>query len=74
MKIFILPRVEECTEEYHTEGGLVVLAKDIDKAKELIKAETQARPTEEEWASATIFDVVGEHEPAHWIMSDTGCC
>lgn len=37
MRLFIWQRVDNLTYHYHPEGGLVVVAKDLERARELIK-------------------------------------
>lgn len=73
MKIYIL-RVEKLTDRYHENGGLAVIARDLDHAKEVILEDPEIQPTDEEWESAESFELAGEPEPKFWVFPDAGCC
>jgi hypothetical protein len=76
MKIFILQRVQCCNAiNYHSEGGIVIIAKDINHAKEMIKNSQNSRVDDDEWETAEIFELKGKNiNPKFWLMEDAGCC
>ena len=80
MKIFIWKRIKEATDHYHTEGGVVVIA----------KSENSARHLANNWISEEsyngnckiydgeqpdlILDCVGDIDPTVFVFPDAGCC
>lgn len=71
MKVFVWERVEHCTDNYHSEGGVVVFAETESRARELTylkgcKIESNELPDD-------IREVQGGSE-AVYIMPDAGCC
>lgn len=75
MKVFILERVEKLTYNYHSEGGLVVIAKDLESAKVLVSSDEDIQSTNEEWSSAKVYDLKDENAVAtYYIFPDAGCC
>lgn len=74
MKIIIFEHVEELTERYHCDGGLVIIAKDIERAKELISKDEYIKPTQEEWENALIYELKNEEEERYFVFPDAGCC
>ncbi len=77
MKIYILS-VSKLTSSYHGGGGLAVIARNLDHAKEVILADPEIQPTDEEWEAAESFELVvdqfTEPEPKFWVFPDAGCC
>jgi len=74
MKIFILEYVDHLTERYHSDGGMVIIAKDLSQAKELISNDEYCNPTDEEWSLALVYDLVSDSDPKVFIFPDAGCC
>lgn len=74
MKVIIFEYVSELTNRYHDDGGLVIIAKDIESAKALISKDEYIRPTEEEWEKAIIYDLKDEVEERYFVFPDAGCC
>lgn len=74
MRIFIFERIEECSDSYHAEGGLVVIAEDETQAKQMIAQAEHTNVTEEEWAKAESFYIEGSPTPRIWTFPDAGCC
>ena len=71
MKVFVWERVEHCTDNYHSEGGVVVFAETESRARELAylkgcKIESNELPDD-------VREVQGGSE-AVYIMPDAGCC
>jgi hypothetical protein len=74
MKIFVFNRINQCSCNYHTEGGVVIVADDIDAAKELIKSDEYISITKKEWANVEAFELATVVLPKYWVMPDAGCC
>jgi len=74
MKVFIFERIEKLTYNWHPEGGLVIIAADIEAAKELIKSDKEIQPTNEEWRHVEIYELKENVTPKFWVMQDAGCC
>jgi hypothetical protein len=74
MKIFIFEYVAKCSENYHSGGGVVIIAEDVESAKELISTDEYITITDEEWESAEMFNISDVIKPKYWVMPDAGCC
>ena len=74
MKMFIWERIEEATESWHPEAGLVVVAVSLDAAKFLIANNENLKPNIEIPEPSKVYELVGEHEPSVLIFPDSGCC
>jgi hypothetical protein len=72
MKVFVWKRIDEATDNYHTEGGVVVFAESLERAMELANAIAGCSIKESEKPDE-IRNVDGDSE-AVYIMRDTGCC
>lgn len=74
MKIFIFESVGRCSYNYHTKGGVVVIAKDKRAAKKLLKKDPAIDIEEYEWAEAKSYKLANEEKEKFWVMPDAGCC
>lgn len=74
MKIFIFEEIEQLTYNYHSGGGLVVVAQDQVHAKELVSADSNIVLDKKDWSAAKIYDVRGKVESTMYIFPDAGCC
>lgn len=75
MKLFIWHRVDNATDNYHSEGGVAVIADSLERAREILKPRTGKNDRECE-ALTTEPDVVRECEgpDAVFVFPDAGCC
>lgn len=73
MKIFILEYVEQLTGNYHPEGGLVVIADNLERAKEICGEQDGCEPSEKEWDKAVVYDCTAIEEKI-FVFPNTGCC
>jgi hypothetical protein len=74
MKIFIIYG-SQVSSNYHTGGGLVVIAENEEKAKELLLPHTEIQISNDEWKRSESFDLKDENtEAKFWVMPDAGCC
>lgn len=69
MKMFLWEKVDELTDRYHSEGGLVIIAEDLSLAKRMMPEGCEALEKEPDY-------VVGvETEVSNiFIFPDSGCC
>lgn len=74
MKIIIFEYVEQLTGRYHCDGGLVIIARDVERAKELISKDKYINPTQEEWEKAFIYELKEKQEERYFVFPDAGCC
>lgn len=72
MKVFVWGRVGVCSDNYHSEGGVVVFADSEDRARQLANLEGGCAISEEEMPD-DVRDVTGGDERV-FIMPDAGCC
>jgi hypothetical protein len=73
MKIYIFERISQVSGNWHPEGGLVIIANDIEEAKQLIAKDDNISPTDKEWETVESFEIIA-NEPKYWVMPDAGCC
>ena len=74
--MYVFPRVELLTDEYHSEGGAVVLASGLEAAVETLRSRG-AKPSEGEVALAREFLLDSrekEYGPDSYLFPDAGCC
>lgn len=81
MKIMIFERLDGLTNCYHQEGGLVIIAKNIDSAKKLVEQkkfkeciDEDFELSQEDLAKAKVLELSGSHKEEIIIFPDTGCC
>jgi hypothetical protein len=74
MKIYVFERVGKVSNNYHEEGGLVIIANDIEHAKELINKTDDIDVTDDEWSKVESYELAENVEPKIWAMPDAGCC
>jgi len=72
MMVFIWPRIKRATDNYHSEGGVVVVAKDEAAARELANGVKDCSIAPNEKPES--YMLRGSPEPKVWIMRDAGCC
>jgi hypothetical protein len=74
MKIFVFERINKVSDNYHTEIGLVIIAGNIEHAKDVIKQDTSIEVSEDEWQHVECFELANNEESKFWVMPDAGCC
>lgn len=78
MKAFIFKDLSQVSSNYHTEGGLVVIAKDETHVNKLISQEKyDIEITEQEWEDVQVFDLDCTHKTYDaqvFVFPDAGCC
>ena len=74
MKLFVL-YAAQVSARYHSDGGMVVVASDLRAAKALVATEApDAAVSDEEWKSATRYDLAGNPKPSVRVFPNAGCC
>lgn len=77
MKVFIWQRIQELTDNYHSDGGLVVVAANLQRAVELAEAEGVKFSKEEDYDELTptnVYNTDDSTEEKVFIFPDAGCC
>ena len=72
MDVYVFHRVDCCSDNYHTEGGVVVFAATEERAKHLANLEPGCQIGPDEHPD-DVRTVDGGDE-AVYIMPDAGCC
>lgn len=73
MHIFIFSSIENLTNRYHSDGGLVVIAPDITQAIEQATSDGVTF-TGEEIAAVKSYRLADDAEQEVFIFPDAGCC
>lgn len=76
MKVFIWNSINELTDNYHSDGGLVVVAKDLERAHELARNEgvTFSEGDYDELTPTIEYNTDDSAEERVFIFPDAGCC
>jgi hypothetical protein len=74
MKMFIFKDILQVSDNYHTGGGLMVIARDEEHVKELIADEDDINIFDDEWKLAVVYELKNEEEPMIFVFPDAGCC
>lgn len=74
MKVFVWEYVGKVSDNYHEEGGLLVVAHNEERAKELITAEPYVNVTEDDWKDVIIIDALPGEKERLITFPDAGCC
>ena len=74
MKAFIFEDVNQVSNRYHPEGGLVIIAKDTYHVEELIKDYDYIEIEKEDWEKVVVYELAGHVEPKVFLFPDAGCC
>lgn len=72
VKVFVWERVEKCSDNYHSDGGVVVFAESEQRAREIANTHQGCEIREDE-KPTYVRDVLGS-ELAVFIMPNAGCC
>ncbi len=73
MKIFVWERLEQATDNWHPEGGVMVVAETVEHAKDL--AQKQGVTFGNQYDTEVIeYELVGIHEEKVFVFPDAGCC
>lgn len=84
MNLYILEKVERCTDRHHDDGGLVIIAEDLHSAKLMIERDNQQRIdnnqshlytiTDEQWHKVRELILYSPAEPEIIVFPNAGCC
>jgi hypothetical protein len=76
MKVFIWERIEKLTDNWHTDGGLVVVAANLQRAVELAEAEGVefSKGDYDELTPSNLYNTDDSAEEKVFIFPDAGCC
>lgn len=74
MKIFIWSHVRQCSQNYHSDGGVVVIAESVEAAVALANANNGCIVDLKVDGPPDTFELVGDAVPSAYIFPDAGCC
>ncbi len=74
MNAYIFENVEQLTSNYHSGGGLIIFARDIDHATELTRSDSSISISDVEWSEAKVFKMADDVQPQIFKFPDAGCC
>jgi hypothetical protein len=72
MNVYIWNRVDQASDSYHSEGGVVVFADSLDEARSLANATDGCEILDKEQPDETRACADGPKKV--FIMPDAGCC
>lgn len=75
MKVFIFQYVGKVSGNYHPEGGLVIIAKDINRVKEMIAEQDVIELTEDDYNDVIELPLENKNTTEEiYTFPDAGCC
>ena len=74
MKVFIWETIQELTDSYHSDGGLVVIAESVDVALAEAMKLGVVFSKEEEQIPDKVYELAGDAKPDVFIFPNAGCC
>jgi protein-L-isoaspartate O-methyltransferase len=74
MMIYVFQNVEKLTDNWHSGGGLVIVANGPEHARELIAGDKSIQLTTQDWFDCKVYPLNGHHNPAVFVFQDAGCC
>lgn len=74
MNVYVFERIGKVSDYYHEEGGLMIAANSVERAKEMIDAKPFVKVTDEEWAEVLVIAAHPDTEESFITFPDAGCC
>lgn len=74
MNVYVFEWVDQVSGREHAGGGLLIVAKSVERAKEMIADETYVDVTDEEWAKVIVIKSYVKSEERLIAFPDAGCC
>lgn len=84
MNVYIWHRIDKCTSEHHPEGGLVVVAKSLERAREIARNAGRGKKSgcdtsivehcDPSPAPDVVLPLAGGPEERVIMFPDSGCC
>ena len=74
MNIFIFEDLQQVSNNYHKNGGLVIVAWNIENAKKLVEPDEYIKITDEEWNNVITYELKHDEEEKYYVFPDAGCC
>lgn len=75
MKAFVFEYLDKVSDNHHEEGGLFIVARDKERAIELIdETNGTVRVTSDEWKKVLVYELSGSYEEKLIAFPDAGCC
>jgi len=72
--IVIIPRMDQASHRYHSEGGAVVVAASEDDARTLLNVTPDVTLLDTEWEGRVVYELAKDYPPNVTIFPDAGCC
>jgi UDP-N-acetylmuramate-alanine ligase len=74
MKLFVFQYIGQVSENYHSGGGLAIVANDEEHVKELVQKEEYIEVSEKDWEQVVIYNISDNTEAKIFVFPDAGCC
>lgn len=72
MRVFIWEKVNQCSNNYHSEGGVVVIADNLKRAVEIAN-QVQGCDIQSSEMPDDVYSIIADEEKV-FIFPDAGCC
>lgn len=74
MHIYLFENVSKVSGMYHSEGAVMVVARNAEAVKALIAETPYVELTQDNWDCVRIFSTSSMELPEVFIFADSGCC
>ena len=74
MTAYVWQQVAQVSDNWHRNGGLLIVAESREHAKALIEAEADVAVTDDEWAKVIEIPCAAAAAPRLMAFPDAGCC
>lgn len=75
MFAFIFERIDQLTDRYHPEGGLMVIARSKEHVIQILSGDDSTVLTEEDWNNVLVYELRDSSlTPKVIKFPDSGCC
>lgn len=74
MKMFVFGYVSNVSCNYHSGGGLMIIAEDMKSAKQVVADDPYIQLSRKDWKKVKVYNLADSVEREYIVFPDAGCC
>lgn len=74
MKIFVFEYVAQCSYNYHSDGGVVIVAEDREDAMRMVAEDEYLVLEDSDWEAVDEYDCPEDRKSIVYVFPNAGCC
>ena len=74
MNLYIFEGLQNVSGNWHSGGGCVIVARDIESAKIFAEDTEYLEISDEDWKYVVVYELAEDCEAKVYIFPDAGCC